>query len=428
LSVYPADGPRTSSDSKRGIFAAVIGNALEFYDFATYAFFAIAIGHTFFPTQDAWTSLLLSVATFGVGFVTRPLGGIFIGAYADRAGRVPAMILTISLMSLGMIILALTPGYRVIGGAAPALIVFARLLQGFALGGEVGPSTAYLMEAAPPGRRGAYASWQFASQGLSILVAGLVGFAMAQTLSPTDMDDWGWRVPFLVGLLIVPAGFYVRLQARETGEPGKLSTKAVLGQLFASHRGTLALTVPILLCGTVSTYIGNYMTTFAISTLKLPTNLALAATIVVGACTFGSSILAGHLADRYGRRPILILPRILLVLIAYPAFLLLTTHPAASTLLGLSALLATLSAMSGATSLIVITELLPRRVRSAGLSITYAVTIATFGGTTQFVVTWLIGATGDILAPAYYLIATSALGVAAMLAVPETRDLAPEGS
>ncbi|MGX7706242.1 MFS transporter [Methylobacterium sp. Gmos1] len=410
---------------RRGVVAAVIGNTLEFYDFTTYAFFAVTIGRTFFPTGDAWVSLLASVATFGVGFVTRPIGGVFIGAYADRAGRKPAMMLTIGLMAVGMLMLALTPGYATIGMAAPALIVVGRLIQGFALGGEVGPSTAYLIESAPPGKRGLYASWQLASQGLATLAAGAIGLALSLALTAEQMQDWGWRVPFLLGLLIIPVGVYIRRAMPETAGEGaghaEATTGAVLSRLLRDHGGKLALMVPILLCGTVSTYVGNYMTTYAITTLKLPASLSIAATAVVGLCVLVFSVLAGALADAYGRRLVMIVPRVLLLLAAYPAFLLMTRDPGPATLLSMSALIATLGAMSGAASLVAIPELLPRSVRSAGLSVAYAFVVTVFGGTTQLVVTWLIGVTGDPLAPAYYVIATSLLGVAAMLATPETR-------
>jgi MFS family permease len=410
--------------TRRGVAAAVIGNTLEFYDFTVYAFFAVTIGKTFFPSGDAWTSLLASVATFGVGFVTRPIGGIFIGAYADRAGRKPAMMLTIGLMAVGILTLALTPGYNSIGVAAPVLIVLGRLIQGFALGGEVGPSTAYLIESAPADKRGLYASWQLASQGIAILVAGTIGLMLSLIVSGEQMQTWGWRIPFLVGLLIIPVGFYIRRAMPETAGEGhgraEASTGAVLAELFKSHGGTLALLVPMLICGTVSVYVGNYMTTYAISTLKLPPSLAIAATAVVGICTLVFSLIGGWLSDLYGRRWLMIAPRALLVLVTYPAFLFMVTQPGAFSLLAMSGLLAVLGALTGAANLVAIPELLPKNVRSAGLSIAYSFVVALIGGTTQLVVTWLIGVTGDPLAPAYYVIATSILGVLAMLAIPET--------
>ncbi|RAI59526.1 MFS transporter [Roseicella frigidaeris] len=411
--------------SRRGVAAAVIGNALEFYDFTTYAFFAVMIGRTFFPAGDPWVTLLLSVATFGVGFITRPIGGIVIGAYADRAGRKPAMLLTIGLMAVGMLLLALTPGFATIGYAAPALIVLGRLIQGFALGGEVGPSTAYLLESAPPGRRGLYASWQIASQGATTLCAGLIGVLLSLVLSAEQMQGWGWRIPFLLGLLIVPVGLYIRRALPETaGEAGphaaEASAAAVLRRLAGSHGQALLLTVPLLLAATVSNFIGSYMTTYAITTLHLPASLSIAATVVVGLGVLVFAPVGGWLSDRVGRRAVMILPRLALTLIAYPAYLLMVQAPGAATLLGVTALTTALAAISGAASLVAIPEMLPRAVRSAGLSISYAFTVTVFGGTTQLVVTWLIGVTGDPLSPAYYMIAASVISLLAMVAMPET--------
>lgn len=420
---------RAAARPRRAIAAAVICNALEFYDFTTYAFFAVMIGKAFFVTADPWVSLLLSVATFGVGFVTRPIGSIVIGAYADRAGRKPAMLLTIVLMAVGMTILVATPSYATIGLAAPVLVVCGRLIQGFALGGEVGPSTAFLLESAPPGRRGLYASWQLASQGAAILAAGLAGVVLSLWLSAEQMQAWGWRIPFVLGLSIIPVGIYIRGNLEETAAPDVTETKSageVLARLFTSHRRTLALAVPLILCGTISNFISNYMTTYAITTLKLPQSLSIAATAVVGACVLVFSLLGGWLSDRYGRRLLMLVPRAAILLLAYPAFVLMTRLPGAATLLSMSALLAALTAISSAAAIAAIPEMLPRAVRSAGTSISYAFVVTVFGGTTQLVVTWLIGVTGDPLSPAYYLVLASIVGVIAMILMPETsrQDLA----
>ncbi len=436
MSIVLSSAPATASSpnlslssanpsARHAIAAAVLGNALEFYDFTTYAFFAVMIGRAFFPATDGWVSLLLSVATFSVGFITRPLGGIFIGAYADRAGRKPAMILTIGLMAIGMLLIALTPGYATIGLAAPVLIVVGRMIQGFALGGEVGPSTAFLLESAPGDKRGLFGSWQLASQGAAILCAGTIGVALSLVLTAEQMQIWGWRIPFLLGLLIIPVGLYIRNKLPETaGESAgvaEASTGAVLRRLLTSHLGLLLLTIPVGVCGTVSNFISNYMTTYAITTLHLPAGLSIAATAVVGVCVLIFSLLGGWLSDRFGRRFVMIVPRALLVLIAYPAFLLMIREPGAATLLTMSALMAALTATSAAPSLVAISELFPRAIRSAALSLTYAFSVTVFGGTTQLVVTYLIGVTGDPLAPAYYLIVASIAGAIAMFAMPETR-------
>ena len=202
--------------SKKQIAAVSAGNALEFYDFLTYSFFAVQIGEALFPGRSDDTKLLFSLATFGVGFVTRPLGGFVIGRFADRRGRKPAMILTFTLMGIAIVGLSLTPSYAMIGMAAPVIAVLFRMLQGFALGGEVGPNTAFLVEAAPPNRRGFYVSLQFATQNFSILMAGAIGLLLSSMLSPAALTDWGWRAAFLVGAMIVPFTIMIRRSLGET--------------------------------------------------------------------------------------------------------------------------------------------------------------------------------------------------------------------
>lgn len=408
----------------RGVIAATVaGNALEFYDFVTYAFFAVYIGRAFFPASTPTGSLLLSVAVFGVGFFARPIGGVLIGAFADRAGRKPAMLLTIALITVGTMGLALTPSYASIGLAAPVIVVVCRLVQGLALGGEVGPASAFLIEAAPDGRRGLYASWQLASQGLAAGVAGVMGLAMTTLLTPVQMGDWGWRVPFLVGLLLVPVAVYLRRRMPETlhreSRPRGIDTAVRGGR--ARWRGLIAIAVLVMVGGTVSTYVLNFMTTYAITTLKMSPGIALSATVVGGFVTAGFALVGGWLADRHGRRSTMLWPRVLTVVLAVPAFMLLTTHPGVGMLLAVSSVLSALTAISGAASMTAIPELLPASFRATGLAIAYAVGVSLFGGTTQFIITWLIGATGNPVAPAWYMAGASVVSALAMLALPESR-------
>lgn len=417
---------RTGPVSRRIVAATVAGNALEFYDFVTYAFFAVYIGKAFFPASTPFISLLLSVAVFGVGFFTRPLGGILIGAFADRAGRKPAMLLTIALITVGTMGLALTPSYDSIGIAAPIIVVLARLVQGLALGGEVGPSTAFLIEIAPPGKRGLYSSWQLASQGASSLVAGLIGVLMSVLLTKDQLQAWGWRVPFALGLALIPLALYLRRSMPETlGHGDERAASApnpvARGALLRAHGGLMALSVLIVLGATVSTYVALYMTTYAITVLKLPATVSMAATAAFGIATFVFSLLGGWLSDRFGRKPMMLIPRLALLLLTYPAFALLTEQKDLATLLGVTVLLAGTTAMSGAAGSAVLPELMPLRVRALGLAITYAVGVSLFGGTTQFVITWLIGATGSPMAPAWYVVGTSVITVLAILLLPESR-------
>jgi len=409
---------------KSAIFAAVLGNALEFYDFLTYASFAVMIGQAFFPTTNELTSLLLSVGTFGIGFIVRPLGGLLIGLFGDRVGRKPAMLLTIVMMGIGTLVLAVTPSYAAIGIAAPIIVIIGRLIQGFALGGEVGPATAYLLESAPKARRGTYTSWQLASQGIATLVAGAVGVVLSNLLGADELRAWGWRIPFLLGLLIVPVGLYIRSRLPDTlpSQPSAPSKPAILRPLLRDHWKVMILGILIIMCATISTYVGLYMTTYAITTLKLATTASLSATLVAGACTALFAIAGGFLADRFGRKMLMALPRLILLIVAYPVFLLVVQEQNVATLLLSTATVSILTAMSAAASLTAIQECLPQLVRSTGLSVIYAVSVSVFGGTTQFVITWLIAITGDPLSPAYYIVGSSLVGLVAIMLLPGPAD------
>ena len=305
---------QTQALSKTSVAAAVAGNVLEFYDFTTYTFFATFIGAHFFPSKDPFISLMASLATFGVGFATRPIGGIFIGAYADRAGRKPAMMLTVALMAVGMLVIALTPSYATIGPLAPVLVVLARLVQGFALGGEVGPATSFLIEAAPPNERGLYASWQLASQGLSTLIAGAIGLGLSLILSAEDMSDWGWRIPFLIGILIIPVALFMRSKMPETldleAPTTHHSSGSVLRSLLVDNTRAFVLALLVISSGTIGTYIFNYMTTYAMTTLHMPhRRFDRGDAGASGVSILVFSLIGGWLSDRIGRKPLLIWPQ-----------------------------------------------------------------------------------------------------------------------
>lgn len=411
----------------KSVGAVALGNMLEFYDFITYTFFAKAIGDAFFPSDDPTASLLAALAVFWAGFFMRPIGGIVIGAFADRAGRKPAMVLTIGLMAVGMLMLAATPSHRTIGFWAPVLVVTGRLIQGFALGGEVGPSTAYLLEAAPPTRRAYFASWQIASQGVATLVAGIIGFVLSAALSKPALAEWGWRVPFFLGILIVPVGMIIRAHLPETAAGGEApaSVGGVLRRLFVEHGRTLVLTLFVIMAATISFYIGANMPTYAESTLKLPPEISSVVTMALGIASIIFTLFGGWLADRIGRRPVMIVPRVMIVLVAIPAFALVVHRPSAIDIYAVTILLSALSSISTAAVIVAVPEALPRNVRSSGLSIVYAFSVSIFGGSAPWLVTKLIQLTGDKIAPAYYLAATSLVGAVAAFLMPETkgRDL-----
>jgi MFS family permease len=403
------------------VVATVAGNALEFYDFLAFSTFAVFIGKAFFPTRSEFASLLLSLATFGVGFFTRPLGGLLIGAFGDRAGRRPALMLTIGLMAIGTLAVAVTPSYETIGIAAPLILVAARLMQGLALGGEVGPSFAVLLEGARPGQRATYTSWQGASQGIAILAAGLVGAVLAAILTRAQLSEWGWRVPFALGLIIVPVGLYMRRRLPETlAAPGTRRSADVVRLMWQGHRRSLVLAVLIIMCGTVSTYVLTYLTTYALTTLGLPASTSMLSTLTQGSVIAGLAFWSGRLSDRVGRKPVMIVSRIALMLAIYPAFVFLVGQRTGWALVSVTALLTLVSLPGTVAMLAALTEIFPNQVRSCGVAFSYAASVALFGGTTQFVIAWLIGTTGDPLSPAYYVIATSAISLWAMFQLPET--------
>ncbi|HXV00091.1 MAG TPA: MFS transporter [Caulobacteraceae bacterium] len=404
----------------RKVAAVGIGNALSFYDFLTYSFFAIQIGHTFFPGGDASHSLLYSLATFGVGFATRPLGGLIIGAYADRAGRKPAMILSFTLMGLGILGLALTPSYAQIGVAAPALLVFFRLMQGFALGGEVGPSTAFLIEAAPPLRRGLYLALQYATQDFAVLIAGLVGFILSSVLAPADLQGWGWRLAFLIGAAIVPFGLVMRRSLPETLFHAPAGSGAAAPARRRLPVKILVLGLAMLGAGTIANYALGYLTTYAQDSLHLAASIAFGATIVLGAAAVICDIACGLMSDKLGRKPVMVISGVAFTLLSVPAFLMMVRAPSVWTLWGATALLSALLSFMSGPALITITESLPRGVRSGALGTLYAVAIAGFGGSTQFLIKWLTDVTGSPLAPAWYMTGAMAIGTLAMILTRET--------
>jgi MFS family permease len=400
---------------KRHVAAVVIGNALEFYDFTTYAYFAAQIGLTFFPFRTPFVSLMASLATFGIGFAARPVGAIVFGLYGDRVGRRPAMLACFVLMGVAILLLALTPSYAAIGIAAPALAVVARLLQGLAVGGDVGPTTAYLFEVAPENRRGFYTSLQYASQGMSTLAGGVVGVTLSTVLGPAALTDYGWRIAFLLGAVILPVGYLIRRALPETFHESERAQATSTGAPWR----VIVLGFFILGSATIGFYVIAYMTTFASTVLHMQTNVAFGATLVFGLANIIFSTLAGILSDRFGRKPLMVWPRVLFALLMVPMYFLIVRNRDAVTLLGATFVLGALSQMA-VVAFVAMSEVLPKHMRSASLAITYAVAISIFGGTTQFNITWLIHRTGNPMMPAYYATVAILVSIVAMVLMPET--------
>jgi len=401
----------------RHVAAAVVGNALECYDFIVYSYFAVQIGRAFFPTHTAFASLMLSLATFGAGFISRPLGAVVIGRLGDQVGRKPAMLLSFALMGVSMLAMAFTPTFAQIGLAAPLMLLAARLTQGFAMGGDIGSTTTFLLEASPAGRRGFNTAWQLATQGVATVVSGLVGLSITHLFGAAGLQAWGWRAAFLLGALILPFGLILR-----RGLPETLETSAAtpVRELLSRHGRLIGLAFLIIGNINVSYYVLGYMTTYAVTTLRMAPAAAFGAPIVFGLCTLIFSLAGGAWSDRIGRKPVMIWPRVALLLAAYPAFFLLARNRDPATLLAVTALLAALSQMAGAGALVAVTEALPRQARCLALSVIYAGAAAVFGGVTQPALAWLLHNTPGGLAPAYLLMAVSVIGVAAMALMPET--------
>jgi MHS family proline/betaine transporter-like MFS transporter len=416
----PLDDPQSVAVSegamrRRVIFATSLGNALEFFDFTVYSFFAALIGKLFFPVDGLHGPLLLSFATFGAGFVVRPIGGIVIGAYADRRGRKAAMMLTILMMTLGTAIIGLAPTYAQIGIAAPLLIVAGRLIQGFSAGGEVGASTTFLMESAAPGTRGYLVSWQLASQGASALAGALCGVLLTRTLSPAALESWGWRVPFLLGLLIGPVGLYIRNHLHETLHATPRAPGVPAGEAKYDVR-RIVLGTLLMIGGTSSMYVMVfYLPSWLTSVAHLSGVAALLPSGVAGLILTFASPLGGKLTDRLKRRkPMLYLTGVAGVLLLYPAFALMLRIPTIITVLLSVAVIVGLRAVANPTGFLLLLEGFPREIRGRSLGIIYSVGVTLFGGFAPFIVTWLLNVTQSPYAPVWYMAVCSLISLAAL--------------
>jgi MFS family permease len=421
----PSQDTRRSPSSTMRVTAAILGNALEFYDFTVYGIFATWLAKAFFPAENPNVSLLLAIATFGVGFVARPLGGIVIGAYADRFGRKPAMTLTIWLMALGSGLIGVLPTYAQVGVLAPVLLVLARLLQGFSTGGEMGPATTYLLESAPHNRKCFFGSWQLASQNVGTIISGLVGLLLSFLITPAATDSWGWRVPFLVGILIAPVGYYIRSQLDETmnAEEAHESMGAVLSNVLSSHWRNIVLCILLISGGTVTQYFFNYTATYAISTLHYGSGWAMTASMVNGVTGMTFAVLGGLLADKIGIRTVVLLPRLLATVLLYPILHLVVSSGSPLVLVISMAFLMAIHAMTSAAGIVLIPMIFPTAVRTSALSIAYALGVTIFGGSAQLIFTAIIDATGDKLSWVWYVIAMSLISFLGTLAIRVPDDL-----
>ena len=399
----------------RLIIAASLGNALEFYEILVYGYFAVTIAKVFFPAADEAVSILVTLGTFGAAFLARPVGAIFFGDYGDRKGRKRALTLSILLMTIGTGLMTIMPSYGSIGLLAPVLVIAARLLQGFSVGGEFGSSTAFLVEHRPD-RAGYFASWQWSSQGLAAVIATGFGVLLTTTMSAGDLTAWGWRIPFAFGLLIGPVGYYIRSEMEETPEfLGSGPARAPLRDLFVEQWDRLLLTVGVVAASTSSQYLLLYMPTYAIRELGLPQWIGFTAAMVAAVLQTTVVPLAGLWVDRIGQTRIMIGSAVLFFLTSYPAFVLLDAHASLAVLMIMVCWISLLKSFFSGALPSLMGKIFPVATRVSGMSLSYNISVPIFGGFAPFFAQSLIAITGTKLAPSYYMMATALLSLAALI-------------
>lgn len=418
------------SRNTRALVAVTLGNVLEWYDFAAYAYLSTVIAAVFFPANDPRMSLILSVGTFGVGFLMRPLGAVLIGALADRKGPKAALLFSLSLMAAATLGLGLIPPFAAIGVAAPVLVVICRLAQGLAAGGQMGGATAMLVELAPPGRTGYIASWQTASQAGALLIGALMAALVSAILSTEQMTSWGWRLPFYISIVILPLNLYIRRRVADPREslprePTAPTTPLIV--LWRAHRTSVVRGVGITIIWTVSTYFFLvYVPLFSSTELKMSMSSGLFSNSVALAVMLVTAPIAGHLSDRIGRYRLMIASAVAMTLLVTPAFQFLISHPTFLSLVVFQVFSGALVGCFAGPAPAALAELFPVNVRSSGMGIAYNLSVALFGGFAPFAATWLIASTGNLLSPTWYVIGACGLSIISL--VYRTSRLTPRTS
>lgn len=407
----------STRDRLGAILRVMSGNFLEQFDFFLFGFYATYIAHTFFPASSEFASLMMTFAVFGAGFLMRPIGAIVLGAYIDKVGRRKGLIVTLTIMATGTFLIVLIPSYQTIGLWAPLLVLIGRLLQGFSAGAELGGVSVYLAEIATPGRKGFYTSWQSGSQQVAIMVAAAMGFALNAVLEQSAISDWGWRIPFLFGCLIVPFIFVLRRKLEETQEftarRHHLAMRQVFATLLANWQVVIAGMMMVAMTTTAFYLITVYAPTFGKKVLMLSASDSLLVTLLVAISNFFWLPVGGALSDRFGRRPVLIAMTLLALATAWPALTMLANAPSFLMMLSVLLWLSFIYGMYNGAMIPALTEIMPAEVRVAGFSLAYSLATAVFGGFTPVISTALIEYTGDKASPGYWMSFAAVCGLLA---------------
>jgi MFS family permease len=422
--------PEARREKLKAVFIVSGGNFLEMYDFMVFGYYASAIARTYFPSSNEYTSLMLSLMTFGAGFLMRPLGAVLLGGYVDRHGRRKGLLVTLALMAAGTLSIAFVPGYAAWGLAAPLIVLAGRLVQGFSAGAEVGGVSVYLSEIATPGRKGFYVAWQSASQQAAVVFAASMGLLVTSMYTPAEMLDYGWRIPLIIGCVLIPFVFVIRRSLKETDEFKARRHRPTAGEMLRSlgaNWRVVLLGMLMVMMTTVSFYLLTaYTPTYGTNVLRLTASDSFLATLFVGLTTFVMLPTMGAVSDRVGRRPLLIACSLLALATAYPALSWLVAAPSFGRLLVVELWLAIVYASYNGAMFVYLTEIMPTNVRATGFSLAYSLAVGLFGGFTPAICTYLIHITGNRAMPAAWLAFAAGMSLIAVLLLKKPQAVSTE--
>jgi MHS family citrate/tricarballylate:H+ symporter-like MFS transporter len=427
MSQMSASEPPQIKNRIGAILRATSGNFLEQFDFFLFGFYAPYIAKAFFPSENETAALLNAFGVFWLGALMRPVGAIVLGAYIDRIGRRKGLIVTLAIMAAGTLTITLCPTYASIGVAAPVIVLIGRLLQGFSAGVELGGVSVYLSEIATPGNKGFYTSFQSASQQVAIFVAALIGFALNEFVHGDTVLGFAggdgiakWRIPFLIGCLIIPFIFFLRRTLEETPAFLAMKKHPTTSEVFSSAAVNWKIIVLGMMLAAMTTvtfyFVTVYTPTFGRTVLKLSTQDALLVTLLVAVTNFIWNPVGGALSDRIGRKPVLLAIAGLSFVTAYPALLWLTAAPTFGKMLAVELMFSLYFGIYSGTMLGALVEIVPAHIRTTCFSLAFALAAALFGTFTPFAATSLIAMTGDRASPGFWLMCAAASGfIAAMV-------------